>query len=60
MLKTVEKKIKITPTLVNCDCLDWSISWPQIEKLQVKSFLEGTTYSGSVFNFCPWCGNKIK
>ena len=44
---------------VYCPCDDWVKSFPQIRDAQISAYYHGTTYSGVVFRFCPWCGSTL-
>lgn len=58
---TVDSAIEMPkPKVIGCLCLDWQLSWPQIEVLQLEAHNKGRRYTGKVMKFCPWCGNKTK
>lgn len=42
----------------DCTCEGWKASMPQIESAQILANARGVEYTGLVFNFCPWCGEK--
>jgi len=44
---------------VICDCKEWQVSADQIFGAQGLAAAHGCNYTGSVFNFCPWCGRHL-
>jgi hypothetical protein len=51
----IKKEVKVK----GCYCIGWTDSWHQIELAQVMSHRQGNSYTGHVFNFCPWCGIPV-
>ena len=45
---------------MKCNCDDWKNSIPQIDGAQILACNHGMFYSGAIFNFCPWCGQKLE
>ncbi len=42
-----------------CICKDWKESNNQIIDAQLIADNHGFKYTGKVFKYCPWCGNKL-
>jgi ribosomal protein S27AE len=45
---------------VSCSCVDWKESMSQIIRAQNFEYIYGVVYTGAVFRFCPWCGEKLR
>lgn len=44
----------------NCGCKDWWENEPIINAPYRMNLSVVGEYSGKKFEFCPWCGNKLK
>lgn len=43
-----------------CSCEKYKHSMPQIDGAQGLAYVHGVVYTGSVFEYCPFCGDKLK
>ena len=45
-----------------CDCKDWEEGRSQLISQAVFCHMHsaGPRYEGPLFNYCPWCGKKLK
>jgi len=44
----------------SCSCEDWESGIQQIDGAITLATIHGQKYTGDVFQFCPWCGKKIR
>ena len=42
--------------IIDCECNDFKLSWPQIIGAQCFVATHGGNYTGEKIRFCPWCG----
>lgn len=55
-----EKEMTAKKKEVSCDCEEWINSADQIFSVQILHTIRtGVKYTGSVWNYCPWCGKKL-
>lgn len=43
-----------------CSCDKWKANMPILNGMTVLGSLHGMPYSGEIFEYCPWCGEKLK
>jgi len=44
---------------MKCHCDKWSASFKQIISAQVFAANHRIEYTGNMFGYCPWCGEKL-
>ena len=45
--------------IIDCECNDFKLSWPQIIAAQCFVATHGGDYTGEKIRFCPWCGKRF-
>jgi len=43
-----------------CDCDNWEPGISEVHNQQLFAAIHNMPYTGKVFKFCPWCGERLK
>ena len=45
---------------IKCDCQEWKNHIEKINGAISLGAIHGMPYTGTIFNFCPWCGKRLQ